>query len=219
MERLKKFLMTYLVASGRNKMCTSCLKAMPLPIRPPSSHWHSWRITLGESPVTIYIWGLRALAVNQNTEVVPGWCREQLVDAQGRSHLHFQSVLPHYLCHRATSSTVAFLCVDFFPHPLWFPPPIWPFVCHRCPLERQLGRHITWDQTFWWTEVQWSPRFFLQIFCYSWKVQRQELKCLRGPLYTKGDSCNIMVQQRIKLAKYIFAQTTPLGAVNLPNIL
>lgn len=117
MERLKKFLMTYLVASGRNKMCTSCLKAMPLPIRPPSSHWHSWRITLGESPVTIYIWGLRALAVNQNTEVVPGWCREQLVDAQGRSHLHFQSVLPHYLCHRATSSTVAFLCVDFFSPP------------------------------------------------------------------------------------------------------
>lgn len=35
MERLKKFLMTYLVASGKNKMCTSCLKAMPLPIRLP----------------------------------------------------------------------------------------------------------------------------------------------------------------------------------------
>lgn len=52
MERLKKFLMTYLVASGKNKMCTSCLKAMPLPIRPPlrptdiaeELHWmsHQW---------------------------------------------------------------------------------------------------------------------------------------------------------------------------------
>lgn len=27
--------MTYPVASGKNKMCTSCLKAMSLPIRPP----------------------------------------------------------------------------------------------------------------------------------------------------------------------------------------
>lgn len=35
MERLKKLLMIYLVASGKNKMCTSCLKAMPLPTRPP----------------------------------------------------------------------------------------------------------------------------------------------------------------------------------------
>lgn len=183
-----------------------------------ASHWHSWRITLDESPVTIYIWGLRALAVNQNTEVVPGWCREQLVDAQGRSHSHFQSVLPHYLCHRATSSTVAFLCVDFFPTHSDF----------RLQFDLLFARDVPWKGN-WVAKSCKTKHFdgqkfsgpqdtFLHISYYS---SKGELKGLHGPLYQNRSDGFLQHfgLQRIKLAKYVFAQATPLGAVNLSNVL
>lgn len=147
-----------------------------------TSHWHSWRITLDESPVTISIWGLRALAVNQNTEVVLGWCREQLVDAQGRSHLHFQSVLPHYLCHRATSSTVAFYVLIFFLTHSDF--------CLQFDLlfARDVYSKGNWVATPWeatglphhvrpnilMSRVKWSPRHFFTytLLQLKWRAER-----------------------------------------------
>lgn len=178
-----------------------------------TSHWHSWRITLDESPVTIYIWGLRALAVNQNTEVVLGWCREQLVDAQGRSHLHFQCVLPHYLCHRATSSTVAFYVLIFFPTHSDF----------RLQFDLLFAKDVHWKGN--WVATSCKTKHFdgpqdtfLHIFYYS---SKRELKGLHGPLYSERfhGFFQHFGLQRIKLAKYVFALTAPLGAVNLNNIL
>lgn len=146
MEKLKKCLMTYLVASVKNKLCTSCVKAMPLPIRPPlhptdiaeELHWMSHQqlfIFEGlEHMLSTRTQKLRWAAAESNLRVP----REGLTRISNpSSHTIFvigQRVAQwHFMCW-------------FFPRPLWFPPPIWPFVCRGCPLESQLGCHITWDQ-------------------------------------------------------------------------
>lgn len=162
-----------------------------------ASHWHSWRITLDESPVTINIWGLRALAVNQNTEVVPGWCREQLVDAQGRSHSHFQSVLPHYLCHRATSSTVAFLCVDFFSPPTLISASNLTFCLPEMSPGKETGlpHHVRPNIVMGRSSV--VPKTLFYVFPTiaqkeSWKVCM--VHCIRIDLM---HSCNILVYKEL----------------------
>lgn len=57
----------------------------------------------------------------------------------------------------------------------------------------------------------------LHIFKYS---SKRKMKALLGSLYTKRSHGFLkhFGLQRIKLAEYVFAQTTPLDAVNLHNI-